>query len=141
MPKIKTAPQIEFRLLGNDHVRFDDICRVKGKKRSELAREAVKWYLDNEENLAADSRETLLEKRMKRMEDRMAALQARTAIDVGMIFHIMYRNMEPEKRDDVVTWAYNGAIERLKKKLEGQAADVKEAMKGQEQAQEIREGS
>jgi hypothetical protein len=63
------------------------------------------------------------------MEDRMAALQARTAIDVGMIYHLLYKNMDPKTRDADIAWAYNGAVARLKKKLEGQAADVKESMK------------
>jgi metal-responsive CopG/Arc/MetJ family transcriptional regulator len=132
MPKTSTVPQIEFRLPAKDHVEFDGICRVKGKKRSELAREAVTWYLENHEKQAADSRETLLEKRMRKMEERMAALQARTAIDVGMIYMIMYRNMDHEERDQVVVWAYNNSIARLKKKLEGQAAEVKEQMQKHE---------
>jgi len=134
MARIKTIPQIEFRLLAESHERFDSLCQVKGKKRSELAREAVGWYLDNQDKLAADSRETLLEKRMKRMEDRLASLMARTAIDVGTILCLMYRtidqNMSDKERDETFLWAYNTAVGRLKKKLEGQAADVQEVIKG-----------
>jgi hypothetical protein len=119
--------------MAENHVRFDSLCRAKGKKRSELAREAVGWYLDNQEKLIADSRETLLEKRMRKMEERLAALMARTAIDVGTIFSLMYRNIDQNKsdkeRDEMMAWAYNTAVKRLKKKLEGQAAEVREAIK------------
>ncbi len=99
---------------------------------SELCREGMQWYLANHERQAADSRETLLEKRMRKMEERMAALQARTAIDVGMIYMIMYRNMDNGERDQVVAWAYNNSVARLKKKLEGQAAEIKEQMQRHE---------
>jgi hypothetical protein len=140
MPKTATVAQIEFRLLAQDHARFDSLCRTKGKKRSELAREAVVWYLENEDKLATNSRETLLEKRIRKMEERMAGLQARTAIDVGMIYMLMYRNMAQETREDHVAWAYKNSVERLKKKLEGQAAEVKEAMQGKSNEEEIING-
>ncbi len=132
MAKTTTVPQIEFRLLAEDHEKFGSLCRLKGKKRSELAREAVVWYLENQEHLMQEKRESFLEKRMKKMEDRLAGLQARTAIDVGMIYMLLYRNMDTSKRDDAIAWAYNSAVKRLKKKLEGEAADVKGLMQAKE---------
>jgi hypothetical protein len=65
---------------------------------------------------------------MRKMEERLAALQARTAIDVGMIYHLIYRNMDISKRDDAIAWAYNCSVDRLRKKLTGQAAEIKELM-------------
>jgi len=81
--------------------------------------EGAQWYLANQDKLAADSRGTLLEKRMGRMEDRMASLLARIGIDVGIGFHLMFRNMDPKTRQDALAWAYNSSVERLKKKLKG----------------------
>jgi len=128
MATIKQVPPLQFRLLEEDQKKFEELCRVKNKKRTELAREAVVWYLTHQDKLVADSRETLLEKRMRKMEERIAALQARTAIDVGMIYHLIYRNMDVSKRDDVIAWAYNSSVQRLRKKLTGEAADIKELM-------------
>ncbi len=132
MPKTKQTPKIETRLDIESFVRFDELSRTRGKTRTAIAREALLLYLDHEDKLRVESRETLLEKRMRKMEERMAALQARTAIDVGMIYMIMYRNMDHKERDNVVLWAYNNSIARLKKKLEGQAAEVKEQMQKHE---------
>ena len=123
---------VSTSLVAEEAKRIKELAQAKKLSISELCREGMQWYLANHEKQAADSRETLLEKRMRKMEERMAALQARTAIDVGMVFHIMYRNMEHDKRDDVVAWAYNSAVARLKKKLEGQAAEVKEQMQKRE---------
>ena len=126
MPKIKQTPPIEFRLSTDDHMRLDSLCKVKGKKRTELTREAVVWYLDNQEKIGIDSRETLLEKRIKKMEERLAALQARCAIDIGMVYQLLYLNMSKETRDADIAWAYQVSIKRLKKKLQGHTKEIEE---------------
>ena len=141
MPKTKQTPKIETRLSIESYRRFDELSRTRGKTRTEVAREALLLFLDHEDKLREDNRESVLEKRMRKMEERLASLMARTAIDVGTIFSLMYRNidrsMSEKERDEMVTWAYNVAVARLKKKLEGQAADVKEAM----QALDVKDGS
>ena len=131
MPKIKQVPPMELRLLAKDHERFGELCRAKGKKRTELAREAIVWYLDNQEKINADNRETAVEKRIRKMEERLAALQARTAIDVGMIYHLIYMNMNKQTRDEDIAWAYHSSVERLKKKLESHTKEIEAAKKSE----------
>ena len=130
----KQTPKIETRLAESEHLKFGEFSKVKGKTKTAIAREALLWYLSNYEKLTNDSRESLLERRIRKMEERIAALQARTAIDVGMIYHLIYRNMDVTRRDDVIAWAYNSSVQRLRKKLIGEAADIKELMqKGNDQ--------
>ena len=124
------------RLVRSDESRLQDAARKKGVKPSAYVREAILAYLDAEDREAADERETLLEKRLKKMEDRLAALMARTAIDTGMIFQIMQANMNPETKDEDLLYAHSLAIKRLKKKLAGQAAEVKELAKASETTKE-----
>jgi hypothetical protein len=76
MPKTKQTPKIETRLDIESFVRFDELSRTRGKTRTARGREALLLYLDHEDKLRVESRETLLEKRMRKMEERMAALQA-----------------------------------------------------------------
>ena len=128
MPKTKQTPKIETRLPTESHIRFDELSRARNKTKTELAREALLLYLDHEDKLIADSRETLLEKRMRKMEERIAALQARTAIDVGVIYHLIYDNMNKETRQETIAWAYHSSVERLKQRLEGPAKEIKEKM-------------
>lgn len=120
---------VSTALSSEEVLKIRGLAQAKNQTISELFREGMQWYLANQDKLSTDSRETLLEKRMKKMEDRMAALMVRTAIDVGMVFNLMYRNMDPDKRADAVAWAYNGAVERLRKKLGGQAAELKDIVK------------
>ncbi len=128
MPKTVRTPSIEFRLLADVQKRFDDLCRVKGQNRSQLAREAVAWYLDNQEKLTADARETVLQKQMKKGEDRMCSLLAKNAIDTATIVALLYENMGEKVRDERLTSAYNMAVYRTKKRLEGQGLAIKELM-------------
>jgi hypothetical protein len=132
MPKTKQMPKIETRLSVRDYKRFEEVARARGKTKTAVAREALLLFLDYEDKLKTDSRESILEKRMGKMEDRMASLLARIGIDVGIGFHLIFRNMDPETRQDALAWAYNSSVERLKKKLGGQAAELKDIMKGQE---------
>ncbi|OYV48381.1 MAG: hypothetical protein B7X10_03150, partial [Burkholderiales bacterium 21-58-4] len=120
---------VSTALLPEEVMKVKEIAQAKKVTISELFRDGMQWYLANQDKLIADNRESVLEKRLKKMEDRMASLMARTAIDVGLVFHLMYLNMNKETRDADIAWAYNSAVGRLKKKLEGQAADVKESMK------------
>ncbi len=128
MPKTKQTPKIETRLSIESYRRFDELSRARGKTRTEVAREALLLFLDHEDKVREESRETLLEKRLRKMEERMASLQARIAIDVGVMYQLMYRNMDPKDRDDAMAWAYSTSVTRLKKRLEGQAAEIKEQM-------------
>ena len=119
-------------LVKSDETRMKDAAKKRGLKPSEFMREAILAHLDAGDLEAADERESSLEKRLKKMEDRLAGLMARTAIDTGMIFQIVQANMNPDTKDEDLLWAHNLAVKRLKKKLQGQAAEVKELAKADE---------
>ena len=134
MPKISTGryATVYGRLVRSDEIRLQDAAKKKVIKPSAFVREAILAYLDAGDLEAVDERESSLEKRLKKMEDRLAGLMARTAIDTGMIFQIVQANMNPETKDEDLLWAHSLAVKRLKKKLQGQAAEVKELAKADE---------
>lgn len=134
MPKIakERYASVYASLVKTDEARMKDAAKKRGITSSEFVREAILLHLDAGDREAADERETLLERRLKKMEDRLAALMARAAIDTGMIFQILQANMNPETKDEDLLWAHSLAVKRLKKKLQGQAAEVKELAKAVE---------
>jgi hypothetical protein len=129
MAQEKRTPPFQIRLSSEDQNKFEILRRLQGKSRSEMGRTAINWYIEHHDKLAADKRESILERRMKKMEDRLAALHARTAIDVGLIYHLIWRNMDKNTRSDALAWAYNSTIARLKRKLVGKDAEIKELVK------------
>lgn len=102
------------------------MASAKSKAPSAIVREAVLLYLDGQETEAIDARESLVDKRLKKMEDRLASLVARTAIDAGMIFQILQANMNPETKAEDLMWAHNLAVKRLKTKLSGNSLSVRD---------------
>ena len=122
-------PKVETRLARADINRLDEAAKVAKKSRADFARQALLWYLNNLDNLKAEERESPLERRIKKMEDRLAALMARTAIDVGTIFALLWRRTDQQDRKEVFNTCYMQAVKRLKKKLTGTDAEVKEIMK------------
>ena len=129
MPKKRTYLGLNVGLAEADRKRLDDLARVTGKTKTELGREAIQFYLDNYDRLQAEDRESPLECRLKKMEDRLAALMARTAIDVGTVYSLLWHRSDKEDRKELFNACYTQAIDRLKKKLTELDLEVKEAMK------------
>lgn len=131
MPKKRTYLGLNVGLAEADRKRLDDLARVTGKTKTEIGREAIRFYLDNYERLQAEDRESPLERRLKKMEDRLAALMARTAIDVGTVYSLLWHRSDKEDRKELFNACYTQAIDRLKKKLTELDLEVKEAMKNE----------
>lgn len=121
-----TLVSIYGSLNPQDVQRLNQTAMAKGMAPSAIVREAVLLYLDGIETKEIDARESLVEKRLKKMEERLASLLARTAIDAGMIFQILQSHMNPETKAEDLMWVHNLAVKRLKTKLSGQNLSVKD---------------
>lgn len=147
---LKRTPSIEIKLAPSDWMQFDLACRLNGKTRGEMARFAIQHFLASQNNEATEAKESPLEQRLKRIEDRLAALTAkstfdtnkrldvltdrltrfavRTALDIGMVYMMMFKLMNKETRNQTVEWAAVGSFERLQQKLKHPEANVHQAM-------------
>lgn len=123
----QTSP-IEVRLTPDDLAAFDKICRVSNRKRPQVAREAILWYMEQQDKIVQDSRESKLEARMRKMENRMAALISRGNIDTGVILEIIYSNMPVEDKEAVLKKCHKRAAMRLKGKI-AEVEDIEELFK------------
>ena len=54
---LRFSPRVETRLNLADMKRLDDAAKAAGKTRADFSRQALLWYLDNQEKLTADDRE------------------------------------------------------------------------------------
>jgi len=122
------TPTIETKLLAADNERFERLCRIDGKTKSEVIRDAVNFYLDARENNLLQDRDSKLEKAMKKGFERIAAMQARANIDIGVIYNMAWNNLPREFRTDIMKAAYNNSVSRLKQKLSKDEQDVKDLL-------------
>jgi hypothetical protein len=120
----RTSP-IEVRLVPDDLKRFDILCVGSGRNRAQVAREAILWYMDQQDKIIQDSRESKLEARMRKMENRMAALISRGNIDTGVILEIIYSNMPVEDKEAALKKCHKRAAMRLKGKI-AEVEDIEE---------------
>lgn len=129
MPVTKRTPTFDIRLSQPDLDRFDSMCRVQGKNRAEMARQLILWCLDNEDKLQTDAKQTKLEKRLQKMENRLAGLLARSAIDIGTIYHVLWYRSDPEKRKELWDVSKTATVDRLRKKLKDQDGDIRDLIR------------
>lgn len=92
---------IRTRLSTNDQARFNEMCKLEGKSQAELARRAIIEMLDRQEQGMAGEIKDKLAERLKKMEDRMAALLARNNLDIGIIYQVLWQVGPREKRQAV----------------------------------------
>lgn len=129
MPTTNRTTQVQTRLHRDDIERFRQIAATKATTNADLLREAVRFYLDNYEQSKGNERDSKLEIRLKKMEDRIAGLMARLSIDVGVIYDLIWRNLDAEDKDKVWGDAYKQSVKRLQKKIRGVEAEVRDLMK------------
>ena len=60
----------------------------------------------------------MLERRIKKMEDRLSGLVARANIDIGVILGLIYARMNKETRDEQMKMARNKSAQRLNRNIE-----------------------
>ena len=126
---------IRTRLRAKDHARLDEICKLEGNTQAEVVRKAILEMLDRQEQgIAAEIKDGLAE-RLKKMEDRLASLLARNAIDLGTIYQVLWIRSDPEKREALWQTARKYSVQRLGKKLDGAELEIKEQI-----AKEIKTG-
>jgi metal-responsive CopG/Arc/MetJ family transcriptional regulator len=124
--KIPRTPSIIFRLVPEDFNRFDMVCRLDGKTRTDVVRDAVRFYLEARENNLLQERDAKLEKQIKKGFDRLAAMQARANIDIGVLYNFAWNNLPKEKRGDILSTAYKHSVTRLKQRLTQDEQEVKD---------------
>jgi hypothetical protein len=126
MSKQKKYIPVYGSLTPTDAARLKSRAKVVGETEASLIRHAVILYLNKEEK--ANDNETMLAQRMKKMEDRLASIHAKTAIDVGVIYSLLWQNANYKTRDEQFIRARKHSVDRLRKKLKTEEADIKEAI-------------
>lgn len=115
MPGSRTS--LATKISKSDQLRLEQICQLENKTKAEVLREALRYYMDRKETNLLDERDSLLEKRIKRMEDRLASLMVKVGLDVGTLHQLFWSRADQDGRDELFTQCYISAVKRLKKKL------------------------
>ena len=122
---LRVGPRVETRLVSTDIKRLDVAAKEAGQSRSEFARQAILWYLDNLENLENDKREAEVtqairyatDKHVKAINsgvDRMCKMLARQGRAIGTLYELAWMAL-PD--DDNARAAFDDAVKIAKQKM------------------------
>lgn len=135
------SPKVETRLTRADINRLDEAAKTAKKTRSDFVRQALLWYLDNQENLEHDQRETEVAKAMKYATDqhvkainsgvdRICKMLARQGAAIGTLYELSWMALpDDENAKMAFEAAGNTAKQKMRKHVERDEAELSEKMK------------
>lgn len=129
MPKTTSSTVVHSRLSEVDYQRLKEQVKAQKVSESHLVREAIRRYLDYADKQALDHGETKVERRLKRMEDRLASLLARLGVDIGIVYQFLWHQSDPETRNQLFNKCYKDSRNRLAGKLDKIETEFKELIK------------
>jgi len=138
---LRSSPKVETRLASADIKRLDELAKEVGTSRSDLARQALLWYLANQEKLTLDSREAevakairdaanLIVKAINKGVDRICKMLARLGIAVGTMYELHWMAMPPgEEGEQLFEEARSKAKQQQRRLLEKDEAEIAAGLK------------
>lgn len=134
-------PKVETRLARQDITRMDEAARIAGMSRSEFARKALLWYLDNQEKLTIDDRENETAKAMRYATDqhlkainsgvdRICKMLSRQGAAIGTLYELSWMALpDDENARKAFEAASNIAKQKIRKRIEQDEAELVERIK------------
>ncbi len=134
-------PRVETRLTRADIKRLDDAAKAAGKSRSDYARQALLCFLDNQEKLEHDQRETEVAQAMRYATDqhvkainsgveRVCKMLARQGAAIGTLYELSWMALpDDENARAAFEAASNTAKQKMRKHVERDEAEISDKMK------------
>ena len=124
------APSISVRLSSGVYNAMVKLAKLEHKTITDVGRELIERGLSSHfDRLQDEERQAPLEQQLKKMEDHLAALMARTALDVSIVYNVLWHQSDKKNKTEMFNACITQGISRLKKKLTDVDADVKDIAK------------
>lgn len=123
-----------------DRVRLAELSRLQGRTKTEVAREAIRWYMDNYEQIKSQSRESetaqairyatdQVVKAILSATDRICGMLARQGAEVGTLYELTWRACGTPEAKEQFTAAANTAKQRQRTRLDADEKAIAERTK------------
>ena len=133
---LRFSPRVETRLTIADMKRLDDAAKAAGKTRADFSRQALLWYLDNQEKLTHDDREAEVAQAIRYATDqhikatnqgvdRICKMLARQGAAIGTLYELSWMALpDDENARAAFEAASNTAKQKMRKHVERDEADL-----------------
>ncbi len=141
MSKKRPDPKVETRLSPTDMNRLNSFSVASKRSKADLAREAIRWYLDNHEKTGGKAREAEISQAIRYATDglikavnsgvdRICKMLARQGRAIGTLYELSWMSL-PD--DENARLAFEAAATRAKQRMarhvENDEREIAETMK------------
>jgi hypothetical protein len=130
MSRKKKDPRIETRLSQDDMLRFETLSAAVKQSKSDLAREAIRWYLNNRESIVNKQKNDELTLAIRSMTDRVCGMLARQGAQVGTLFELAWQTHVENNVEERFISATNLVKQKMRNRLTEDERALSEKMKG-----------
>lgn len=123
-------PKVETKLRREDFQKVEELAKQEKKTKSEVVREAVLWYLEHQEQIKNEPRDSVVAESIDAMANRVCAMLARQGRQIATVYELTYSNMSrtPEGKATFEA-AATTASQKMAKSVQKDERDLVEAMK------------
>jgi len=133
MPKPRKYTPLNVNLSADDHRRLGDMAKELStdheRTKTDLAREAIRWYLDHYATIKDDKRQSEITQSLNAMTNRICGMLARQGAEVGTLYELAWQNHVDNKIEPRFTAAANSVKANMRKRLTEDERRIAESMK------------
>lgn len=133
MPRAKTYTALSVALSSDDQRRLAEMAKElsaeQPRTKSDLAREAIRWYLDHYEKIKEDKQQSEITQALQAMTNRICGMLARQGAEIGTLYELAWLNHKDNKIEERFTAAANTVKANMRKRLTDDERRIAESMK------------
>lgn len=114
----RRTPTIATKLSAIDHIKFEAFCRMEGKTKTEIARDAILHFMKIRESERKDEHQDALEKRLHKLENRLAGILVKQGIAISALEHLFWSRTDPDVRPKLFSECYLNGVKGMRSKLQ-----------------------
>lgn len=114
--KYARTEQIRTRLDKESQQKYRKLVEKSGKSSTEVAREAILFYMEFQERGEAKELESNYKDDLRKSTNRICSLLAKVALDTATLAHFMHASMDDVGKD-MFKEAYSNAVKRVKARI------------------------
>lgn len=138
---VKKYQDMTVGLNEKDRLKMAELARLQGRTKTEVAREAIRWYLDNYENIKNQSRDHEIAEAIKYATnelikainsgvDRICKMLSRQGAAIGTLYELSWMALpDDENARKAFEAASNIAKQKIRKRIELDEAELVEKIK------------
>ena len=121
----RRTPTIATKLSAFDHMKFDAFCRMEGKTKTEVARDAILHFMNYRESEIRNEHQSALEQRVHKMENRLAGILVKLGVCLFGLEHLLWTRTDPEERLKLFSDCYVSGVKKMRSKLQPEEEDLR----------------